>query len=213
MVGCNSDDVSDKKESSSSEYKVDQRELTIEDERYISLLKEQKFDIIINETKELDTSNELKDYYYLASAFKKEEEIKQGIPDDVHLDDDAFEQIRYGIIIDSLAKVRFVPDELKESVNTLLDFAIEKEDFYTEKYDYKRKRSANEELQKKADQRTENPNGVQIGMTKEEVLTDGWGRPIDVNKTTTANGTREQWVYDDNNYLYFEDDVLTTIQN
>ena len=54
--------------------------------------------------------------------------------------------------------------------------------------------------------------GVAIGMTKEQVLSSNWGRPQSVNKTITANGTREQWVYN-GGYLYFDNGVLTTIQN
>ena len=38
------------------------------------------------------------------------------------------------------------------------------------------------QLKKKADLRTENPKEVRIGMTKEEVLKEGWGRPNDINK-------------------------------
>ena len=51
-----------------------------------------------------------------------------------------------------------------------------------------------------------------IGMSTEEA-TDSWGKPQDVNKTTTGSGSKEQWVYGNGNYLYFEDGVLTTIQN
>lgn len=55
--------------------------------------------------------------------------------------------------------------------------------------------------------------GVRIGMTKEEVLLSNWGKPLDINKTTNVYGTSEQWVYKNNNYLYFDDGVLTSIQN
>jgi len=54
--------------------------------------------------------------------------------------------------------------------------------------------------------------GVKVGMTQQECLNSSWGEPEKVNKTTTAYGTKEQWVYD-GNYLYFEDGILTTIQN
>lgn len=62
-----------------------------------------------------------------------------------------------------------------------------------------------EKLQKKS-------QGVKIGMTQQDVLDSNWGRPKKVNRTTTANGVREQWVYD-GGYLYFSNGVLTTIQN
>jgi hypothetical protein len=55
--------------------------------------------------------------------------------------------------------------------------------------------------------------GVAIGMTREQVIGSNWGRPQSVNTTTSAYGKREQWVYGGRNYLYFENGVLTTIQN
>ncbi|MBY6931687.1 1,4-beta-N-acetylmuramidase [Clostridium botulinum] len=55
--------------------------------------------------------------------------------------------------------------------------------------------------------------GVSIGMTEDQVLVSNWGRPNEINKTTTKYGTYEQWVYDGYNYLYFENGILTTIQN
>ncbi len=55
--------------------------------------------------------------------------------------------------------------------------------------------------------------GVLLGMTQEEVLQSSWGKPKDINKTITDYGTREQWVYANYNYLYFEDGILVTIQN
>lgn len=54
---------------------------------------------------------------------------------------------------------------------------------------------------------------IKIGMSKKQVLASSWGRPKNINKTTNSNGTREQWCYYRNNYLYFEGDKLTTIQN
>jgi hypothetical protein len=51
-----------------------------------------------------------------------------------------------------------------------------------------------------------------IGMTKEEVRNSRWGEPEEINKTTTANIVYEQWVYPNYKYLYFEDGILTTIQ-
>lgn len=55
--------------------------------------------------------------------------------------------------------------------------------------------------------------GVHIGMSREQVAGSNWGRPQHVNTTRTRYGVREQWVYGGRNYLYFEDGVLTTIQN
>ena len=53
---------------------------------------------------------------------------------------------------------------------------------------------------------------VVVGMTACGAIA-AWGRPQDINKTTTARGTREQWVYGGRNYLYFTDGRLDAIQN
>lgn len=52
-----------------------------------------------------------------------------------------------------------------------------------------------------------------IGMTKNEVLNSTWGEPEDINKTTTKYGTSEQWCYNGNKYIYFEDGIVTSIQD
>jgi len=70
-----------------------------------------------------------------------------------------------------------------------------------------RKRNAQAEVEHKA------KGGVRIGFSKEDVLKSNWGKPESVNKTTTANGVREQWVYSGGNYLYFINGILTSIQN
>lgn len=54
-------------------------------------------------------------------------------------------------------------------------------------------------------------NKVRIGFTA-EMCRYSWGDPIDINKTTGSYGIHEQWVYD-GSYLYFENGILTTIQN
>ena len=51
-----------------------------------------------------------------------------------------------------------------------------------------------------------------IGMTA-EMARESWGSPTDINRTTTAAGTREQWVYGPTTYLYFDKGLLTAIQN
>lgn len=51
-----------------------------------------------------------------------------------------------------------------------------------------------------------------IGMTKDEVQNSLWGLPQDINKTTTANSVSEQWVYDGNRYIYFDNGIVTAIQ-
>jgi len=51
---------------------------------------------------------------------------------------------------------------------------------------------------------------VKLGMT-DEMCVLSWGYPKDINQNINAKGKTEQWVYEDN-YLYFTNGVLTTIQ-
>ncbi|UKS28465.1 copper amine oxidase N-terminal domain-containing protein [Paenibacillus sp. HWE-109] len=52
---------------------------------------------------------------------------------------------------------------------------------------------------------------VYRGMNYGMVLLS-WGNPIRTNVTTGKYGTMSQWVYGDSTFLYFEGDVLSTIQ-
>jgi hypothetical protein len=53
---------------------------------------------------------------------------------------------------------------------------------------------------------------VSRGFTKQMCI-ESWGEPNEINKTTGSYGVHEQWVYKRGNYLYFENGILTTIQN
>ena len=53
---------------------------------------------------------------------------------------------------------------------------------------------------------------VVIGMDK-EMCRYAWGNPCEINTTTFANHIHEQWVYSLRRYLYFDDGILTAIQN
>jgi len=52
-----------------------------------------------------------------------------------------------------------------------------------------------------------------IGMTAQQVRNSTWGSPDKINTTTTKYGTSEQWVYENNKYIYLEDGIVTAIQN
>lgn len=52
----------------------------------------------------------------------------------------------------------------------------------------------------------------QIGMTAEEVKQSRWGEPSNINKTTYSWGTKEQWCYPGYKYIYFENGIVTAIQ-
>ena len=51
-----------------------------------------------------------------------------------------------------------------------------------------------------------------IGMSAEEVENSTWGKPTKKNKTTTAYGIHEQWVYSSGRYIYLDDGIVTAIQ-
>ncbi|OJU95083.1 MAG: hypothetical protein BGO19_02340 [Acinetobacter sp. 38-8] len=55
---------------------------------------------------------------------------------------------------------------------------------------------------------------AKIGMTEEQVIKNTlWGEPSSKNFMTTKYGTREQWVYDNVGYLYFENGKVVGIQS
>lgn len=51
-----------------------------------------------------------------------------------------------------------------------------------------------------------------IGMTEEQVLISSWGKPEKINRTTTASGTYQQWVYSNYKYIYLDNGMVTAIQ-
>ena len=50
-----------------------------------------------------------------------------------------------------------------------------------------------------------------VGMTADQARLS-WGKPKEVNRTMLSGKATEQWVYS-GGYLYFENSVLTAIQN
>lgn len=53
---------------------------------------------------------------------------------------------------------------------------------------------------------------VFIGMSADQA-TLSWGKPKEVNRTVTARGAEEQWVYGDSNFLYVNNGKVTAVQN
>jgi len=57
---------------------------------------------------------------------------------------------------------------------------------------------------------------VMIGMTKNDVIAS-WGRPDDINRSISASGTSEQWVYErgdyNSQYVYFDNGVVSYISD
>ena len=54
--------------------------------------------------------------------------------------------------------------------------------------------------------------GVYIGMSQQDVVDSSWGRPSKINRTTTSTLRHEQWIYG-GSYLYFDNGILTAIQD
>jgi hypothetical protein len=113
-----------------------------------------------------------------------------------------------------------INDKNKSTTNRLdnLNKLIERFPLQSEKYEgLKKSLSVAVEKERKASEikiaNLKKSQGVAIGMTQEEVLASSWGKPIKVNKTTTARRLSEQWVYGSGSYLYFESGLLVSIQH
>ncbi|MBD9395746.1 hypothetical protein [Acidovorax sp. ACV01] len=52
---------------------------------------------------------------------------------------------------------------------------------------------------------------VLIGMTAAQAR-EAWGKPSSINRTESAYGAREQWVYGIGDYVYLRNDVVESVQ-
>jgi len=109
------------------------------------------------------------------------------------------------------------PPDFKECVKNVRAERLEHERFLRGP-EREAKRKAAAAAQKKAAQdaciaRGKKPGTVAIGMLAQDVRDCGWGNPSGVNRTTTAAGTTEQWVFRGGNYLYLENGKVTVIQH
>ena len=118
---------------------------------------------------------------------------------DLYLDEDV-EALIYEKFADEIAAYEVEKQQLEQ----------EKQETYEAN---KSEREAQEALAE-AIRMEESKNRLYIGMSTYDVLaTTKWNDPDDINKTTDAYGVSEQWIYRDyDTYLYFEDGILTTIQ-
>ncbi|MCX8075165.1 MAG: hypothetical protein N2749_06230 [Clostridia bacterium] len=57
------------------------------------------------------------------------------------------------------------------------------------------------------------PYYPEVGMSDTEVKNSTWGRPQKINKTNTAYGISEQWVYDGYKYIYLTNGIVNSIQD
>jgi hypothetical protein len=126
-------------------------------------------------------------------AAKAAEEIKQG---------------NAGAAVEALSRCQDAPGAM--SVDRLLAGAK------TELAKQEKQRLSAAEKEKErflaSERRQKKSEGVSLGMSRDDVMASSWGRPNEVHRTTTATGTHEQWVYG-GGYLYFDNGVLTAVQN
>ncbi|MFP3418099.1 hypothetical protein R0K30_01980 [Bacillus sp. SIMBA_154] len=185
----------------------DSHNLTEEDRRLIRLIKEEKFDEVISKTSELNNVFQ-KDYYFIASAFKKIKDLNEKKADVENYDS-------YAYIEAMLDKVKYSNDhsdlKFKQIKKDNLDKIKSLETLKTKNTKLDKNEIEEYERSKQIEDRTLNPQIVSIGMTEDDVLLNGWGRPTKVNTNFTKNRTLKQWVYKGNKYLYFENGILTSI--
>lgn len=88
-----------------------------------------------------------------------------------------------------------------------------KRDEIRRQYDEKIARSQKEyERQKELNEERSKKPSPKIGMKSYLIGSKtNWGSPIKVIKTTTSSGVREQWVYEDERYLFFTNNILDAI--
>jgi len=183
-----------------SSEKTENNDISNKEKNYIQLILDNDYEQVKDMT--FKSSNDIdRNYFHLASSFAEKDSF-----DGDRDTEDKFSLERYvndiRYIEDTLNKVDAVPKELEQNVDNLKQWIESKKEFYSNKL-----------TKIKIADRTLNPSTVKIGMTVDEVLTEGWGKPTKINKTTTQYGVSEQWVYSNYNYLYFDDGILTAIQN
>lgn len=184
-----------------SSEKTENNDISNKEKNYIQLILDNDYQQVRDMT--FKSSNDIdRNYFNLASSFA----VKDSFDDwDIDTEDKISLEECVDAIIDTedtLNKVDTVPKELEENVDNLKQWLESKKELYSYKL-----------TKIKIADRTLNPSTVKIGMTVDEVLTEGWGKPTKINKTTTQYGVSEQWVYPNYNYLYFDDGILTAIQN
>lgn len=98
------------------------RELTAEDEQFSKLIVEKNYDEVVKQTVSLKTESQ-KDFYYIASAFIKNNENQTKTYDPADL---TAMKTDYQVIVNYINRVKFVPDEIKADVEGLKTSAEEK---------------------------------------------------------------------------------------
>lgn len=101
---------------------INTRELTAEDEKFAELILAKDYEAVVKETGSLKSESQ-KDFYYLASAFIKNNEIQTKTYDP---NDPNAILTDHKVIKNYLNRVKFVPDNIKVQVDELRTAAEEK---------------------------------------------------------------------------------------
>ncbi|WP_042346087.1 hypothetical protein [Bacillus massiliigorillae] len=190
------------------------------EKEYLQLIEDNKYENLLKATEE--KSGDLQsNYYSIASILIDKQKVDDVIKNEKYISSRTNKLSKLDAdIIDNYKSIDSIPDDLKEKLKGIYNDSLSRKQ---EKDEEEIKQS---ELRRQADTQTEsfrrkrdmnervsNPQPVRLGMTKDEVLRYGWGRPNDINRTITEYGIDEQWVYSNYKYLYFENGVLTSIQD
>lgn len=153
--------------------------------------------------------------YYEEIQRKKEEELKrQEYNRKISLRNDSIKlaNIKLQQINDSIEEVNAKIELAKEKRNQALrEQRLKKEQEDKLKRERLRQREIIEKYGNETGQLILNRK-VKIGWTKQMCI-ESWGKPKDINRTTTLNVVHEQWVYSLKRYLYFDNDILIAIQD
>ena len=180
--------------------------------------------------------------YYKAQEEKTKEKIKEQNEyneqlkkiENKRISDEFFAKIKADSLRYAELKQKAINDSIKYESQKKINALIEKEN---QKQEVKKQIAINEkqkrhQIEIKTTRKLENEkrrndiinkygnlNGeailnhkVKIGWTK-SMCVASWGKPYDINRTTNAYGTQEQYVYSLKKYLYFENGILTSIQD
>lgn len=98
--------------------------------------------------------------------------------------------------------------ENKDFINYLINY---RDNFYAPIINKKLEKEEQEKREKEEQERILKEKIPQIGMTAAEVRGSKWGTPDHINKDTYSWGTTEQWVYNSEGYVYFENGIVTSV--
>jgi hypothetical protein len=199
---------------SCSTHNESQKQISTKEKGFITLLKNKNYQELISSIKKPKNEME-KSYFDIAMAFSElhyaDKLLYEKYPKGEATDGDysiyntiAF---NYRNAKNRFEKMKNIPKDFQNEYDSSYKYLSEKTNHYQTIYDQWSSMSISERAE--VDYQKSMP---QIGMTTDEVLSSTWGKPQDINKTTTKYGVSEQWVYPGFFYIYFEDGIVTAIQ-